>query len=398
VSARDIAQDTDLARRLVALHRERYGRDPDAISFAPGRAEVLGNHTDYNLGTVLSTAVDVGHCFAISRNQGAGLRLLAGDLGETVSFSLDAVGPVMGAPWASYVKGVFYNLASGGLEVADWDCSFLGNVPIGSGLSSSAALEVSAAFAAMEIAGRALDLKDVAALCRDAESRFAGCNCGLLDQFSSIFGKARSLIHTDFRSLEVTDVPLAADVRFLIVTPEAAHRLADSPYNERRESCELAARALAALLPGRVESLRDVSSADFERYRGRLPVEAAMRAAHIVGEIDRVARGVAALRSGDIDAFGALMYESHESSRALFENSSAELDLAVGAARDSGAPGARLSGGGWGGSLIVLARQADIDRLGREIVERCAGRGLSVGARQVVPSDGARVLRGRAHA
>jgi galactokinase len=114
----------------------------------------------------------------------------------------------------------------------------------------------------------------------------------------------------------VTDVPLAADVRFLIVTPEAAHRLADSPYNERRESCELAARALAALLPGRVESLRDVSPADFERYRGRLPVEAAMRAAHIVGEIDRVARGVAALRSGDIDAFGALMYESHESSRA----------------------------------------------------------------------------------
>lgn len=390
----------ELAQRLAALHRDRYGNEPEAIAFAPGRAEVLGNHTDYNMGTVLSTAVDVGHCFAISRNRGAGLRFLAGDLGEIVSVTLDTVGPVSGAPWASYVKGVFYNLASRGLAISDWDCSFLGNVPIGSGLSSSAALEVSAAFAAMEFAAkdlpdRMLDLKEIAALCRDAESRFAGCNCGLLDQFSSIFGKARSLIHTDFRTLEVTAVPLEADVRFLIVTPESTHRLVDSPYNERRASCELAARSLAEVLPGPVESLRDVSLEDFSRYRDRLPIEAARRAAHVVGEIDRVARGIAALRSGDFDAFGELMYESHESSRVLFENSSAELDLAVEAARESGAPGARLSGGGWGGSLIVLARQGSLDCLASMIVGNCARRGLAVSTRMVVPSDGARVLLGR---
>ncbi len=383
----------ELSRTLTALHWNRYGNEPEVIAFAPGRAEVLGNHTDYNLGTVLSTAVDMGHCFAVSGNNGKGLRLLAGDLGETVSFSLDTVGPVEQAPWASYVKGVFYNLAGRGLQIDNLDCSFLGNIPIGSGLSSSAALEVSAAFAAMEITGPRLDLKEIAKLCRDAESRFAGCNCGLLDQFSSIFGRSHSLIHTDFRTLEVTDVPLENDICFLIVTPEVVHRLSDSPYNKRRESCEQAVRELSAVLPAAVESLRDVSPDDFALFNRQLEPEAAQRAAHVIGEIDRVARGVAALKSGDVDTFGELMYQSHESSRTLFENSADELDLVVSVCRDAGAAGARLSGGGWGGSLIVLARTADLERLDHDIAERCAGKGLTVRIRPVVPSDGARILR-----
>lgn len=387
-----------LVHALTALHWNRYGTEPDVIAFAPGRAEVLGNHTDYNLGTVLSTAVDMGHCFAISGNTGEGLRLLAGDLGETASFSLDTVGPVDGFPWASYVKGVFYNLAERGLRIDNLDCSFLGNIPVGSGLSSSAALEVSAAFAAMEMNGTHLDLKETAALCRDAESRFAHCNCGLLDQFSSIFGKKHCLIHTDFRTLEVTDVLLADDICFLIVTPDIIHRLSDSPYNERRESCERAVRELSAVLSEPVDSLREVVPADFALYRRQITPEAAQRAAHVIGEIDRVGRGVMALRRGDIITFGELMYQSHESSRTLFENSAEELDLVVASAREAGAPGARLSGGGWGGSLIVLARTTDLERLDRDITERCAGRGLMVRIRPIVPSDGARVVQSKKQA
>lgn len=383
----------ELSRNLAALHKTRWGREPEVVAFAPGRAEVLGNHTDYNLGTVLSTAVDMGHCFSVSRNNGEGLRLLAGDLGEAVPFSLDSVGPVAEAPWASYVKGVFYNLTGRGIPVDNLDCSFLGNIPVGSGLSSSAALEVSAAFAAMELYGTRLDEKETAKLCRDAESRFAGCNCGLLDQFSSIFGQSHSLIHTDFRSLEVTAVPLAEDIRFLIVTPQVTHRLSESPYNERRESCEQAVRELSSSLPEPVASLRDVSPADFALHRRELTPEAAKRAAHVIGEIDRVARGVQALKSGDLEAFGDLMYQSHESSRTLFENSAEELDLAVSAAKEAGAPGARLSGGGWGGSLIVLARAGDIDRLEQGITGACVRHGLTVRVRPVVPSDGARILR-----
>lgn len=382
-----------LAQTLIALHVNRYGTEPDIVTFAPGRAEVLGNHTDYNQGTVLSCAIDMGHCFAVSGNTGEGLRLLAGDLGETACFSLDTIRPVDGAPWASYVKGVFYNLAERGIRIENLDCSFLGNIPVGSGLSSSAALEVSAAFAAMEMAGIRLDPKETAALCRDAESRFAGCNCGLLDQFSSIFGKNHCLIHTDFRTLDVKDVPLADDICFLIVTPDVAHRLSDSPYNERRESCERAVRELSAILAEPVESLREVSPADFALYRRQIAPDAAKRAAHVIGEIDRVARGVTALGRGDTETFGELMYQSHESSRTLFENSAAELDLVVAAAHEAGAPGARLSGGGWGGSLIVLARTTDLERLDHDIIERCAGKGVSVTIRPVVPSDGARVLR-----
>lgn len=382
----------ELVRALNALHWNRYGAEPDVIAFAPGRAEVLGNHTDYNMGTVLSTAVDMGHCFSISRNSGEGFRLLAGDLGETVSFSLDTVGPVDGAPWASYVKGVFYNLVERGLLIENLDCSFLGNIPVGSGLSSSAALEVSAAFAAMEMSGTRLDPRETAKLCRDAESRFAGCNCGLLDQFSSIFGKSHSLIHTDFRTLEVMDVPVEDDICFLIVTPDVVHRLSDSPYNERRESCERAVRELSSILPYPVESLRDVSPGDFDFYRQQLTPAAARRAAHVIGEIERVAQGVHALKSGDIDAFGELMYRSHESSRTLFENSAEELDLVVSVCRDAGASGARLSGGGWGGSLIVLVRKADLERLDHEITTRCAEKGLTVLIRPVVPSDGARIM------
>lgn len=383
----------DLMDQLKKLHKKHYGQAPVVVSFAPGRAEVLGNHTDYNLGTVLSTAIDRGHCFAISPNQGKGIRLLAGDLEQIAEFDLETIGPVEGAGWASYVRGVFYYLREKGLEIKDWDCSFLGSIPIGSGLSSSAALEVSSAYAAQEFADQWIDPIETARLCQASEQKFAGCNCGLLDQFSSIYGEEHCLIHSDFRNLKVSPVKIPEDIQFLIITPQITHSLVDSPYNARRESCEQAARELDSLLPHKVETLRDVSPAEFEKHRESLEKEASLRAAHIVGEIDRVARGVKALETGDVPLFGDLMYRSHESSRVLFENSSPELDEVVEAAWEAGALGARLSGGGWGGSLIALIREGQGSELSEKIGEICSKKGLKLKFQLVLPSEGAEILQ-----
>lgn len=381
-----------LAEALKTLHQKHYGQFPRVISFAPGRVEVLGNHTDYNKGTVLSAAIDRGHAFAVSQNNGQGIRLLAGDLEEKVSFELDSISPVPGAGWASYIKGVFYYLKEKGLKIENMDCSFLGNIPIGSGLSSSAALEVSSAYAVQEYCGRWLDKIETARLCREAESRFAGCNCGLLDQFSSIYGKAHGLIHSDFRDFTVRTLALPGETVFLIVTPQEKHKLSDSPYNARRRSCEKAVDELSAFLPYSISSLRDVLPQDFEVFKNRISFEDAKRAAHIIGEIERVALAEKALNEGNISYWGELLYQSHASSHSLFENSTPVLDKVVEIARKSGALGARLTGGGWGGSLIVLTEKAKAHELKRKILKKSREAGIETKQLLIEPSDGAEIV------
>lgn len=383
----------ELAAKLTALHEKHFGVRPAVIAWAPGRAEVLGNHTDYNGGCVLSAAIDRGHCFAISPGREPGFRLLAGDLETVTRFDTATISPVDGAPWAGYVKGVFYYLKERGVPADSWDCSFLGNIPVGSGLSSSAALEVSAATAAGALTGITLDPVDIARLCREAEFRFAGCNCGLLDQMSSLFGREEHLLKTDFRDLSVSCVPTPPELRFLMVTPAVTHTLTESPYNRRRESCLQAVRELAPFLNREPASLREITPGEFEQFRGRIDPEAARRAAHVIGEMERVEQGAAALASGDITRFGELMYLSHESSRSNFENSAPELDRIIEAARSAGAPGARLSGGGWGGSLIVLTRAAEEQNLTDNLIRFCTDGGLNVRITPLKPSGGAKVLQ-----
>lgn len=378
----------------VAAHRDQYGVEPTSVAWAPGRIEVLGNHTDYNEGTVLSAAIDRGHCYCISRSNLPGIRVLAADLHESAEFSAGDPARVSGFSWANYSKGVFYLLSQHlGRAIDGLDCTFMGSIPMGAGLSSSAALEVAAAFAALDAIGEQIELKQLAALCRKAEHQFAGTNCGLLDQFSSIFGKEHGLIYSDFRSLEVRAVTLPHDVAFLIVNPHVKHSLADSPYNERRERCEQAAKELAAILPYPVRALRDVRPADFEAFRHRIDSAAARRAAHIVGEIDRVERGRELLGSGGIEAFGELLFESHASSIENFENSCAELDVVVAAAREAGAIGARLSGGGFGGCAIVLVPTDRIEELSRRIITLSRHQGIDPDIIAAYPSAGAHLLR-----
>lgn len=397
--------NSKLAYRIRTRHQARFGAEPALAAYAPGRAEVLGNHTDYNLGTVLSTAIDLGVVFTITPNNSGLLRIHAADLGADFECPVAVLEPAEdGAPaaplpdWHNYVVGVAtYLVREAGLELRGADCCFGGDLPRGSGLSSSAALEVAASLAFEAAGGVSIDPVTRARLCQMAEHNFVGTKSGLLDQFSSIFGRESHLIHLDFRSLEVQAVAVPRDLRFVLVTPGITHELASSPYNERRDACEEAAARLGALAgeQGAESSaadstwhLRDFTPEVFDRYRAKLPEEAARRAAHVIGEIARVEAGRAALERGDLPAFGKLMTESHLSSRYNFENSLPELDEAVELCLKAGALGARLTGGGWGGSVIALSLAAGVPALLSELEARYNKLRCGV----VVPSAGARLL------
>jgi galactokinase len=382
-----------VAQKTVAAHIENFGKQPESIAWAPGRVEVLGNHTDYNEGTVLSAAIDQGHGFCISRSTRPGIHLFAADAGQRASFYIEDLSKVPGIGSGNYVKGVFHFIQEHlGQKIDGLDCTSFGAVPLGAGLSSSAALEVSAAFAVLKVLRVTIDKKEIARLCQKAEHQFAGTKCGLLDQFSSIFGRDHGLIHSDFRTLEVSSVKLPDDIGFLVVNPHVKHSLADSPYNERRARCEQAAAQLAQLLPHPVTALRDVSPAEFAANRNRIAAGAAKRAAHVIGETDRVERGVELIRTGNLAAFGQLLFESHKSSIENFENSCPELDVVVEAARAAGALGARLSGGGFGGSAIVMVRADQAQAVSDKIKSFCAAKGLAPEILAVTPSSGALVV------
>jgi galactokinase len=383
-------------QKAISAHIENFGKQPESIAWAPGRIEVVGNHTDYNDGTVLSAAIDLGHCFCISRSNRPGIHLLAVDVNQIAAFDTAGTGKVPGFDWANYIKGVFHFIQEHlGEKIDGLDCTFMGSIPMGAGLSSSAALEVAAAYAVLNILDAIIDKKEIARLCRRAEHQFAGTNCGLLDQFSSIFGRNHGLIHSDFRTLEVSSVTLPDDIEFLIVNPHIKHNLADSPYNERRERCEQASAQLAELLPHPVTALRDVSPEEFATYRHRIAAGAAKRAAHIIGEIDRVERGVELIRRGEVEAFGQLLFESHQSSIENFENSCPELDIVVAAAREAGAPGARLSGGGFGGSAIVMVHKKEAKAVMEKIRVLCHAKGFTPQFMSVIPSAGAHLVTAR---
>ena len=375
------------------FHQATYAAPPTVQAYAPGRIEILGNHTDYNAGTTLSTAINRGTAVILSPSDTPGVNLSAANLNQSVHFNPTTDETLSEEfQWANYVKGVFNLLRPHGIEVDNVNCTFAGSIPMGAGLSSSAALEVATAFALIEYAGGQLDPITVAKVAQAAEQRFAGCNCGLLDQFSSIFGIPSGLIYSDFRTLETASIALPTEARFIMINPHIQHALAASPYNERRISCEKAAAQFNEWLDHPVEALRDVSWEDFTQYRDRIDPEAAQRAEHVIAEITRVAQGIEHLEQHDLNAFGQLLYDSHETSRTAFENSCPELDTVVEAAQQAGALGARLSGGGWGGSVVVLAREAEAETLTESILETCRQKGFQATAEITIPSAGAQII------
>ena len=345
---------------LKTQFAHHFGVEPTVVAYAPGRVEVLGNHTDYNEGYVLSAAIDSGTYFACAPSTDAECRLVAQNLGEECRFGLANVTASKAMSWANYVKGVLSGLQARATITSGFKGMFVGNIPMGAGLSSSAALEMSAGLALAKLYGVTVPALDMAKIGQAAEHRFAGVKCGLLDQISSLFGQENALVMSDFRSLEVRTVPLGGDACFLICNTSVKHALVESEYNERRERCEQAAHFFASVLKHPVTHLRDVSWDELEQHRSAMDPVVAKRATHVIGENTRVLKGRELLRGHDLESFGKLMFESHESSRTQFENSCPELDVIVDAARAlPEALGARLSGGGFGGSVVVLVRAGD---------------------------------------
>jgi galactokinase len=317
---------------------------------------MLGNHTDYNGGYVLAAALDRTTAVVGEALDGDRIRLVAADMAKEAEYDASAIEPDAASSWPNYVLGVVDQLHKAGAKIGGFRALIESDVPIGAGLSSSAALEVATALLVRQLYPYEMGSMDLALLCQRAENQFVGVSCGLLDQFSSTFGASDCLLFLDCRSLDHRAVRLAqADVSLVICNSMASHSLTSGRYNERRQECEAAAGHFGKAL------LRDVDPAEFERRKGELPGNVRKRAAHVFGENRRVLDGISAAERGDLGALGEAMFESHESSRTLFENSTPDLDFLVATARGlSGCYGARLSGGGWGGATVNLVSTPEV--------------------------------------
>ena len=384
--------------KVVAAFAAKFGEKPAKVAYAPGRIEVLGNHTDYNEGYVFSAAIDKGTFFAASPADDGKITLVALNMDETYEVELSAVAPVKsGMTWASYVLGTFNWLFDGNPAAAGkgFKAVFGGNIPLGAGLSSSASLDVATALALGAVYGIEKDKTALAKLCQKAENTWAGCPCGLLDQASSIYGKAGALVKSDFRYCKFENVSMGEGIAFMMVKSNAKHALVDGAYASRRQACEDAAKYFAGVLKkGGVTHLRDVTMAEWVLYRGGLSETTAKRAVHPIGEDERVIQGAALLEKGDLKGFGALMYDSHESSRNWFENSCEELDAIVDAAKAiPEVYGARLSGGGFGGSCCLLVDPAAADKIAAQITKEYKAKfGDEPVCSVIQPSDGAHLV------
>lgn len=332
-------------------------------AYAPGRVELLGNHTDYNEGYVLSAAIDRGVSVAGLRRDDGSIFLKSGAMTRTVEAQIERLAPLEADAWANYPLGVAHVLKQEGLPVGGFELEIASDLPAGAGLSSSAALEVATALLLGKLYDFQLDPMRLASLCRRAENEFVGVSCGLLDQVSSVFGEAGRIVFLDCRAESVETEPLPEGLAFLITHSGVKHSLVGGEYNERRAQCFEAAEKLG------VRALRDVTSDGLSA--ADLPPLAARRAAHVVGENERVLRGIELLRAGDAAGFGALMFDSHESSRVNFENSTQELDTLVALAREEpGLLGSRLTGGGFGGATVSLVHVAQAEEMAARITAK----------------------------
>lgn len=391
-------QNQEVYDELVAKFEAKYGQKPQIVAYAPGRIEVLGNHTDYNEGYVFSAAIDKGTFFAVSPSADDTCELTAADLMETAKFTTSTCAPAKEMTWQNYVNGTFNWLFDGNPAAAPhgWKGMFLGNIPLGVGLSSSAALEMCTVLALAKLYGIDKDKTTMAKIGQKSEHTFAGCPCGLLDQASSMYGQEGCLVKSDFRTNVFETVSMGPAVSFMMVKSNAKHALVDGAYASRRKACEDAAAHFAKVLRKPVTHLRDVTMAEWVLYRDGLDETVAKRAVHPIGEDERVLQGAELLAKGDLKAFGALMFDSHESSRHWFENSCEELDLIVDTAKTiPEVYGARLSGGGFGGSCCLLVDPTAADKIAATITAAYKAKfGDEPVCQLIKPSQGAHIVQG----
>jgi len=339
--------------RVLLAFRAAFG--PEALLVrSPGRVNLIGEHTDHNLGFVLPAAVDKAIVLAIAPRDDRRLRFRALDNGQSYEGSLDAIQPVA-AQWPNYLLGILKEFQELGLPLRGVDCAFGGNVPIGCGLSSSAALEGGFAFGLNHLLGFGLDRVALARLSQRSENRFVGVNCGIMDQFASLLGREKRLIRLDCRDLSFEYVPFEReDIRIVLCDTQVRRSLTGSEYNTRRAQCEAGVALLRQREPG-VASLRDATRAMIEAHRAEFSPEVYRRCAYVVAENQRVLDACAALGRGDLAAFGAGMNQSHEGLAHGYQVSCPELDILAEAAQAlPGVLGARMMGAGFGGCTINL--------------------------------------------
>jgi len=357
----------------ITAFQNKFNHIPTLIASAPGRVNLLGEHVDYNSGPVLPAAIDREVSLVASSNPDRIAHLYAADLDQEVRFSLDHFADKIsleGQPlpdWALYPAGVAWALTEAGLKVPGINVLYTSNVPIGSGLSSSAAVEVGFGVLWKQMADWRIDQLTLARICQRAENDFVGVSCGLMDQFACACGVARHALYFDTQNLDWYPTPLPEDTAIIIADSGVRRSLTNSGYNDRRATCEQAVKLLQQFMPG-IQSLRDVKTTEFAAYAPYLPLQIRMRAEHVVKEIARVEFAVSALQRNDAQAFGALMYASHASLRDLYEVSTPELDALVELARElPGCWGARLTGAGFGGCTVNLVQQSHAEEFIEEL-------------------------------
>jgi galactokinase len=397
--------DTTAVKRFFKQH---FGYTPAHVACAPGRLELLGNHTDYNEGLVMSVAVDKYVCIAASPRTDGKIELVSSAFSQPDIFWISEIKHNPDAPWADYVKGVLVQLRKRGVHFSGFSAAIDSNVPVGVGMSSSAALEVASALIVRQLFAYSLtelgasipprrdprgrlppvEAKEklhLARLCQAAEIEFVGVNCGLLDQISSLCGRSYQVMNIDCRFHTVDLTPLLGEA-IVVCNSGVKHQLTGGEYNELRENCESAAQALGA------KSLRSVELSWLKANRGNLNRRQYECAYHVVSEIQRVAYAGRALSEDDHRQFGQYMFLSHESSRDYLKNSCPELDLLVDLARaHPGCLGARLTGGGFGGAtvnLVAYHQTEDFLRQMSEQYERRTGRKMKPMVCQIVDGAG----------
>lgn len=324
---------------------------------SPGRINLIGEHTDYNGGFVFPGAVDKGMIAEIKPNGTDKVRAYSIDLKDYVEFGLNEEDAPT-ASWARYIFGVCREMTKRGVDVKGFDTAFAGDVPLGAGMSSSAALESTYAYAINELFGEnKIDKFDLARVGQSTEHNYCGVKCGIMDQFASVFGQEGSLMRLDCRSLEYKYYPFNPEgYKLVLVDSVVKHELASSAYNKRRESCEAVVKAMQEAHPN-VEFLRDADMAMLEAVKEKVSAEDYMRAEYVIEEIQRVLDVCDALEKGDYETVGEKMYETHHGMSKLYEVSCEELDYLNDIARDCGVTGSRVMGGGFGGCTINLVKE-----------------------------------------
>ncbi len=380
---------------LVDKFIEVYGSSPKFIVRAPGRVNLIGEHTDYNDGYVLPVAIDRDVLIAAAPTSDMLVSLYSVNFDRVSAFSLDrTIRKDAMNEWSNYPRGVAVMLQKRRKRILGANMAIQGDVPLGSGLSSSAAFEVASAMTFKQLNGFDLTGTEMALLCQAAENEFVGVNCGIMDQFISCLGEKDHALFVDCRTLDHESVPLPPGIKVIVADTMKKRGLVDSEYNTRRAQCEEAVSIFRTNMPT-VKALRDITVTDFRAYGSSLPPTVRRRAEHVVFENERVLKSVEALRAGKTALFGRLMNQSHESLKDNYEVSCRELDVMVDASRKvPGVYGSRMTGAGFGGCTVsVVADEAVEEFLERVPEEYKARTGITPAVYVCTPEGGAEVIR-----